>query len=371
MDSHPSGYRSIDAFTLQDVESMRTILRGDSVIDWQRLFLADHAAVDEFLRAQEFLPETEGDVARLESIKLEAIEYLRRNFEYPIPPSVQRQTVQQLLLAASGKGHKQVCACVILKVMHIIHHLAGRELLYMLPLSDAQVFQLVEEKVYRVIGGMMADGLPLTEFLGGRKNRDSLYTKLLSKTETIAAQIYDKLRFRIVTRTNDDVLPVLNYLSRRLFPYNYVIPAESKNTLVDPAAVAAAHPAFAAHLRNPLSHGRMAGLSGLVDNKFSAKSYRVIHFVVDLPVRVPREVLASAPLGAKHLGAVVFVLTEFQIVDQTSEVSNTHGDAAHEKYKERQREAVRDRLRLGQLPQRRSTRAPPAPSIPPRGRSRG
>jgi uncharacterized protein (TIGR04552 family) len=123
-----------------------------------------------------------------------------------------------------------VCACVILKVMHIIHHLAGRELLYMLPLSDAQVFQLVEEKIYRVIGGMMADGLPLTEFLGGRKNRDSLYTKLLSKSETIAAQIYDKLRFRVVTRTNDDVLPVLNYLARKLFPFSYVIPSARART---------------------------------------------------------------------------------------------------------------------------------------------
>lgn len=367
MDPNPSGYRTIDEFTLQDVEAMRTILRGDSVIDWQRLFLADHAAVDEFLRAQEFLPDQEDDRARMEAIKTEAIEYLRRNFDYPIPRSIAAQSVQQLLLTASGRGHKQVCACVILKVMHIIHHLAGRELLYMLPLSDAQVFQLVEEKVYRVIGGMLADGLPVTEFLGGRKNRDSLYTKLLSKTETIAAQIYDKLRFRVVTRTTDDVLPVLNYLSRRLFPYNYVIPSESKNTLIDPREVAAAHPPFAAHLRNPLSHGRMAGLSDLVDNKFSARSYRVIHFVVDLPVRLPREVLASAPPAARSLGAVVFVLTEFQLVDQASELSNTTGDASHEQYKERQRAAVRDRLRLGVVPARRSARPPapePAPAKP-------
>ncbi|MEZ4257151.1 MAG: hypothetical protein R3A78_15795 [Polyangiales bacterium] len=40
--------------------------------------------------------------------------------------------------------------------------------------------------------------LPILEFIGGHKNRDSVYTKLLSKQETIAAQIYDKLRFRLV-----------------------------------------------------------------------------------------------------------------------------------------------------------------------------
>ena len=72
--------------------------------------------------------------------------------------------------------------------MHIIHHLDGRELLFMLPISDQEVFHLVEEKVYRVIGGMLAHGFPILEFIGGRKNKDSLYTKLLSKRETIAAQ---------------------------------------------------------------------------------------------------------------------------------------------------------------------------------------
>ena len=48
------------------------------------------------------------------------------------------------------------------------------------------------------IGGMLARGLPILEFVGGRKNKDSLYTKLLSKQETVAAQIYDKLRFRLI-----------------------------------------------------------------------------------------------------------------------------------------------------------------------------
>lgn len=361
-------FRTLDQLSLQDVEAIRTILRGESVIDWQRLYFADDAAADEFLRAQGLEPDDVKDIARMEAVRDEAVEYLRRNFSYPIPPTVASQSVRDLLRTASGKGHKQVCACVILKVMHIIHHLAGRELLYILPLSDAQVFQLVEEKIYRVIGGMMADGLPLTEFLGGRKNRDSLYTKLLSKTETIAAQIYDKLRFRVVTRTNDDVLPVLNFLARKLFPFSYLIPSESKNTLVDLPAVARAHPTFASHLRDPMAHRRDDGLADLVDNRFSAKSYKVIHFVVDLPVRIPDAVLTSAPASAQNLGAVVFVLTEFQLVDQSSEISNTLGDASHDRYKERQRLAVRDRLRLGVQPSKRGAKGQ---SVPPKPRAKG
>jgi uncharacterized protein (TIGR04552 family) len=58
--------------------------------------------------------------------------------------------------------------------MHIIHHLDGRELLFVLPMSDQEVFHIVEEKVYRVIGGMLAGNFPIIEFVGGRKNKDSL-----------------------------------------------------------------------------------------------------------------------------------------------------------------------------------------------------
>ena len=76
---------------------------------------------------------------------------------------------------------------------------------------------------------MLARGFPILEFIGGRKNKDSLYTKLLSKPETHAAQIYDKLRFRIVTRAPDDIFPTLNYLMRHVFPFNYSVPGESTN----------------------------------------------------------------------------------------------------------------------------------------------
>ena len=124
-----------------------------------------------------------------------------------------------------------MCACTILKCMHIIHHLDGRELLFVLPMSDQEVFHVVEEKVYRVIGGMLAAGFPIIEFVGGRKNKDSLFTKLLSKQETIAAQIFDKLRFRIVTRSRDDIFPILQYLTKRLFPFNYVVPGQSINSI--------------------------------------------------------------------------------------------------------------------------------------------
>ncbi|WP_437493024.1 TIGR04552 family protein [Sorangium sp. So ce1014] len=344
--------KRLEEFTLMDLESVHLILRGESVIDWRRLNLQSAQDARELLLAQEFRPDEPGDRAHLESVKNEAIAFLRRHFEFPIPSPVARASVEEILMLASGKGHRQLCACTILKAMHIIHHLAGRELLFSIPMSDQDVFHLVEEKVYRVIGGMLAAGFPITEFIGGRKNKDSLYTKLLSKTDTTAAAIYDKLRFRIVCRSVDDLLPVLLYLSERLFPFNYVVPGESTNTILRFRSYCEARPflqPMLEALQTDVDDGLTAG-----DNSFSDRSYRVIHFVVDLPVRLPAEILDMAPPAAWALGPIIFVLCEFQLIDRETEAANEIGEASHARYKERQKHAVMRRLKLGV----RSTRDP-------------
>ena len=335
----------LDEFTLMELEAVRLILRGDSIIDWHRLHLGDEDEARRFLVTQEFRPDEPADRSRLESIKNEAIAYLRRHFEFPIPKPVERASVEEILLLASGKGHRQLCACTILKAMHIIHHLDGRELLFSIPMADQDVFHLVEEKVYRVIGGMLAAGFPITEFVGGRKNKDSLYTKLLSKSDTTAAAIYDKLRFRIVTRSADDILPVLLYLSERLLPFNYVVPSESINTIFHFRSYCETKPHLKELLKN-LQRGADDSLTPS-DNSFSASSYRVIHFVVDLPVRLPADIMEMAPPAAWALGPIIFVLCEFQLIDRETEAANELGDASHAKYKERQKHAVMRRLKLG------------------------
>jgi uncharacterized protein (TIGR04552 family) len=337
--------KRLEDFTLADLEAVRLILRGDSVIDWHRLNFKSPDQVRDFILAQELRPGDAADEARIAHLKVEAIAYLRRHLEYPIPKPVERASVQELLTLASGSGHRQMCACTILKCMHIIHHLEGRELLFVLPLSDQEVFHVVEEKVYRVIGSMLAGGFPITEFVGGRKNKDSLYTKLLSKQESVAAQIYDKLRFRIVTRSKEDVFPVIQYLSQKLFPFNYVIPGQSINSIFPFKHYCSSN----AHLKPMLSE-MQAGQDDdytPTDNTFTADEYRIIHFIVDMPVRLPRRILERAPASAWPLGPIIFVICEFQVIDRNTEAANEHGEASHDRYKDRQRKAVMRRLQLG------------------------
>lgn len=332
-------------FNLHDVESVRLILRGGSVIDWHRLDFADAAHARRFIRNHEFDPEDPRDRAYTEHVKSQSIAYLRRNFGFAIPRPVEGASLEELLLLASGRGHRQQCACTILKVMQIINHLAGRELLFRLPVSDRDLFHLVEEKVYRVVGAMLSEGFPIAEFVGGRKNLDSTYTKLLSKAESTAAAVYDKLRFRIVTQTRDDLLPVLLYLSERLFPFNYVVPNQSTNTIFHFRSYCEGHP----HLKDMVDHfqGTVDDLLTPGDNRFSAREYRVIHFVADVPVRVPAGFLELAPAGSEAFGPVVYLLCEFQLVDAETDEANESGEASHAAYKQRQRDAVFRRLRLG------------------------
>jgi uncharacterized protein (TIGR04552 family) len=233
----------------------------------------------------------------------------------------------------------------------------------MLPIPDQEVFALVEEKVYRVIGGMLAHGFPIQEFIGGRKNKDSLYTKLLSKPETIAANIYDKVRFRIVTRSPEDIFPVINYMLRHIFPFNYVIPSQSTNTLFHFRSYCERHP----HLRELAGDLQMS--PDLEDeltrmqNRFTADSYQVVHFVVDMPVRLTAEMAALAPPSARPLGPIVFVQTEFQLIDRLTEQKNELGEASHASYKTRQKQSVMHRLKVGsgdtQAVTRSGSRRPP------------
>ena len=143
----------------------------------------------------------------------------------------------------------------------------------------------------------------IVEFIGGRKNKDSLYTKLLSKSEATAAQIYDKLRFRVVTRSPDEIFSVLRLLQREVFPFNYVIPEQSTNTLLPFEHHCASRPDLApmvARMQSFEEEPAAMERESLVDNEFTASSYRVVHFVADMPIRLSDARLAAAPPAASR-----------------------------------------------------------------------
>ena len=332
---------AVNELVLADVEAVRLLLRGESVIDWHRLGFADHAEVDRFLRLNEFDPESDDEMGRLDELREDAVDYLSRAYAMAIPDEVAADLPSRdLFLVASSHGPHQKWACVVLKVMHIIHHINGRAALLKMSVSDEIIFREIELKVMHVVEQLRAAGAPIAEFEWSRKPRDSQITKLLAKRSTLAASIYDKLRFRLIVPHYEDLVPMIATLTRQLIPFNYVVPGESVNQLVD------------IHDMLRIFEEQQAGAAGAGTaprvktvgpfNEFSGPEYRIVNFIADLPLRIDR--LLSKNELQHNGGHVVFVLTEFQIADKATALRNESGSSSHEAYKARQHERVRMRL---------------------------
>jgi uncharacterized protein (TIGR04552 family) len=355
----------LEQFSLADLAGIRNLLRGGSVIDWHRLYFTDRAEVDRFLRVNEFEPDSHEDMDRLAALRDQAVEYLERHLGFRIPEEVAHGIpARDLLLVASQKGKRRTHACIVLKTMHVLHQLAGRELLTRLPVSADQIFHLVEDKVLHTVEEMKSAGCAIVEFEWSRKHADSLITKLLAKRETIAADVYDKLRFRTITQSEEELIFVIREITQRLVPFNYVIPGQSVNDIIDLRRSIESSPTLRRFLPDLLDLSHVAAdKKAPVFNEFSGPSYRVINFVADLPVRMEKFLCRAPgdPLFAES-GAVVFVLTEFQIVDARTAAANEAGENSHDRYKERQMNRVRARLMHGMKEREEESQAPAPPS---------
>jgi len=334
-----------DRWTLGDLERMRLILRGGSVIDWRRLHFETREEVDQYLRLCLFEPDDPFDRDRLQRILDEAVDYLRTTFRYVVAEEVaQPARVQDLFLLASGVGNSKLrrIACLVLKVMHVVHHIEAVGLLHRARVSEDELCQLVTQRVDHCMEQLRREGFPVVAAAGSVKTRHSLITKLLAKKETLAAQIYDRVRYRVVTDDRDHVLPVLVRLCDLLVPFNFVVPGQTQNTLI----------CFRQLLRDWPSLRNMAPQlqEGLLDddqeqeaeqNEFSGDSYKVLNFVAELPVRLPER---AVDVGD---GRIAFCMVELQLVDRETALANESGENAHLRYKRRQLRRVLRRLSRG------------------------
>jgi uncharacterized protein (TIGR04552 family) len=327
---------------LADLAALRVLLTGESVVDWPRLWLPDRDAVDAFLRLCTFDTDNPVDLGRLRELHRDAVEYLRDTHHLGLPPRIEDPTDLHdvFLCASTGAGRQRRQACILLKVMHILHHLAGRELVFNTPVSEAQLLDRLSSRVFVEIDRMRASGVGVVEFAAGQKSRTSLVSKLLAKRSTVASQVFDKLRFRIVVKTRGDILRALLYLLHHLFPFNYVTPEQSQNDLVSSEEIATAlglpHTLVAAFWRGSASEDLPPG-SHPGTNEFSGSSYRIVNFVADIPLRID-------DLAPEHAPAVAFVQTEMQVVDEETDRANSRGENSHDQYKRRQRQRIRERL---------------------------
>jgi uncharacterized protein (TIGR04552 family) len=368
-------YRPVEAMGLAELEAIRLVLRGTSVLDWTRLHLEDAAAVDHFLHLNLFDPLDPHDERRLRDILTQAVDYLRNAFGYRVAEAVAHpDDIRDVFLYASGakepRRHRRI-ACVVLKVMHVVHHLEARELLFRTPVREVELGARVHRRVMAEARRMKELGFPIVAFQGNVKSRASLITKLIAKRDTVAAQIFDRVRYRIVTQRADQIPSVVWHLADTLFPFSFVVPGQSRCSILSFGEILARHPRRAALARE--LHAPLAAEARLREssNEFSGAGYKVLNFVIDLPIRVD-ELLPADGLLSAELGRVVFSLVEFQLLDEATAHANERGESSHARYKRRQLQQVLRRLSRGLVVPSRAGSAPAPPRIvKPRPRGRG
>jgi uncharacterized protein (TIGR04552 family) len=254
-----------------------------------------------------------------------------------------------MLLAAATEPLLRRQACMVLKVMHVVHHVDARELKARLNISDRALFHLVEEKTTHVVNEMRAHGYPIVDFQSSRKTHDSIITKLLSKKRGSRETLYDMIRFRIVTATIEEIVPVVAYLGHHLFPFHFTVPGKSHNSIFSFKDFIRRHPRISRmipELQVDLMHeDEMIEPSNLE----TSSMFKTVNFIVDLPIRLDDRHLEVWAPGIKLPSRVVHVLAEFQIVDQASNLGNKKGDANHDRYKARRMAKVKERLLQGMM----------------------
>ncbi|MFH1464681.1 MAG: TIGR04552 family protein [Pseudomonadota bacterium] len=357
LDCSTSGALERLEFDLQDLESTRLVLNGESIIDWHRLDLDTIQKVDRFLALHMLDVEDPLDRERLRFLFNESVNYLEENHRLALPPELRDPAdVREIFLVASdtrGFRRRQILACAILKLMHVINHMEAADLKFQTSVSESHLIELAERRVVAMADQMRQEGFPLLAFYGSRKTRSSVITKLLVKTEAHATTIFDKLRFRIITETPDHILPAIVWLTRHIVPFNYVIPGQSHNNLRSFAAMLSAAritPGLVGQLQFPLKDEPLTP----EPNPFSGSTYRMVNFIADFPVRLDPFLTDLDPVQHLLLGRIVYVTVEFQILDADTAAANEVGENAHARYKARQRRIVAKRLKRGGLERARA-----------------
>ncbi len=179
----------------------------------------------------------------------------------------------------------------------------------------------------------------------------------------------------MITHTEEQLVFAMRELMQRLIPFNYVIPGQSVNDIIRIRETLDRSAALRRFLPEITDLAAVAAdKKPSPQNEFSGPGYRVINFVADLPVRIDRFLCRSPddPLFSES-GTIVFVLTEFQIIDARTAEHNESGENSHDKLQGAPDDA-REGASHARHEGRRLSGPRPEPAHPdalPRGQGRG
>lgn len=385
------------------------LIANSSPIDLTRLAVEDARDAHEFILNYGYDLNHPDDAEDLAKIKAEALDFIQTYFldglgneayaPLQIPEQIRNTGVAELLILASKHPRSliQRWACATLRVMHTLSHIVND--------LSANFFTAIQEQILtpyyqqlQIVGDQIILGkasdfhIPLVDFqVKAGKDRDSALLKLLHKRENVAADLFDRMGVRFVTRDRLDALLVLKFLrEKHLVTFPNVKPSRSVNTLINLEKFKQSFKQIYkryeegkmslkeleqslrddAQNRDTLTSRQIHHLFNR--NPHTSKQYRSIQFTVRHLVRVASplapfmEYVQEEALPNRRLLREFktvrpyyrfFFPYEVQIVDAATHQNNIEGQASHETYKLRQLLTARQRV-LGSLLKPLSNKAP-------------
>ena len=368
-------------------ETLYPIIGGLSAIDSSQLHISNYREAEEFLESYGYDFSYEPHRLEMEKIRREALSFIEEELladedNLSIPPEIREERdIRKLLLLASGPVDEieQNWACALLRVMHTFVHsrsyfneLFGDEIRQQILNRFSPHLRKTEE------GGLFLgagdEAIPLFHFeFKHTKPLRSIVMKLLHKPENVAADIFDRIGLRFVTRDKLDALLVIRYLRRHhVIMFANIKPSRSRNTLIDLEWLRREIEIIDELIKTG-RFDRKLWLEKLrqkiqaqpypyvppdpIINPFRSIHYHSIQFTCRQMIRIPVkkfvQCLSSSfhnlsPFLAEKLSnqdeISFFFPYEVQVMDIESFRRSRSGLASHEEYKKRQRDTVKIRV---------------------------
>jgi uncharacterized protein (TIGR04562 family) len=383
-------------------EILKVVVDGVSILDVPRLELKSMEEATNFMQAYGFDPANADDMEVVWAAFDDAVIFIEKSLADPRTPRVPDHLrnrkavndVRRLLLLASSSldapnKSDQMWACAILRLMHVLIHLAHDPRLKFFDQVQNQVLGRLDNYLYvddidgaTYLGNKSeGSGIKLLFFKKkDRKDREREIIKLLHKADSLVEEIYDRIGFRLVTETKFDAIRAVRLmLEKNIISLPNVRPSRSRNRLVDmerlkleiqrmlaqlektPHPSAAEFEKMGRRLERRIGFRRMG--RSLI-NPHSSEYYRAIQFTCRELVKVHNptyqlyaelktqlenihggnQILADVFRKPMKPHDYVFFPYEIQIMDVKAYADSIFGKSNHEEYRKKQLETARERV---------------------------
>ncbi len=339
-----------------------TLLGGKSAIDMPGLFVQSLDDAYAFVKSYGYDLNENSDLEKAWYFHTKAVSLLQDKIlkkEESIPEVLtdpnQLQDIGLLLLKASGNGESkeiQKWACAILRAMHVFAHTDNDFFYQFHDHIQAQVLDDFREHIFNdpVSGirlGNESDphSVVLTKYeIKPFKGTNSAVIKLLAKPYSLSINLMDKLGLRFVTKNIFDSFGVIRYLVKsHVICFANIMPDQSRNTLfpinllfevLEESDDFSSVEEIQSRLDKKIASDAHRAKYQERKNAYSASDFKFIKFIA--------RKLITIEMGDQRVK--FFFPFEIQIVDSRAYTQNLAGASAHGEYKNRQLEAVRNRL---------------------------